>query len=124
MQMVMALICNVNWKVQWYGQATGEKQKDYVVHTVKDLNMKEWESLIDLLLEFRGSTEEYQGELLPELALAAVNDGNTDACVFVSRYGKTLRVERMAVKVYEAGEALWQTLKEKVQTYLENFTTE
>lgn len=124
MQMVMALICNVNWKVQWYGQATGEKQKDYVVHTVKDLNMKEWESLIDLLLEFRGSTEEYQGELLPELALAAVNNGSTDACIFLSRYGKTLRVERMAVRVNEAGEALWQALKEKVQTYFENFTTE
>lgn len=124
MESEIALIYSTIWSIKLYGDVTGKKHKDYVVRTVKDLDMKEWESLIDLLLEFKGSTEDYEGELLPELALAAVKDGRTDACIFVSRYGRTFRVERMAVRENEAGEAIWQVVKEKVQADFDYFATE
>lgn len=93
------------------------KAKDYVVRTVRDLDMREWESLIDLLLEFQGSTEEYVGDLLPELSMAAVKNGRTEACMFVSSYGGTLWVERLVVRENGAGEVIWQAVKDKVQAY-------
>ncbi len=124
LQSGLALGYSVFGKIQWYGKATAEKHKDYVVRTVRDLDMKEWESLIDLLLEFKGSTEAYVGELLPELALAAVKNGRAEACIFVGSYGGTLWVERLAVREDEAGAVIWQALKEKVQAGFKEFAAE
>lgn len=107
-------ICLEKEKLWRVGKSAGnETDSSYVFKSVKELSQSEKKSLVGLFQLKEAAIPEIRGNMEPELMVAAVKDGQTEACVIACSYRGVILVEQLVYKNPEAGKQIWQFFSRK-----------
>ena len=102
------------YRLVWSDDCKELQEDAYRFAQISSLSSLERDSLIDFLVEQSIQLEDFHGNLLSELTLAALKDGKAEACMFASYYRGSILIESFVNQNPIAGRALWQKVQQEM----------